>query len=48
MDYQYHKIKSQIAVLRDVLSEYGANHSIDNIITQLEARAKFMEEHKDD
>lgn len=43
MDYEYHKIKSQIAVLKDVAKDYPTS-SIVNAITQLEARLKAIEE----
>lgn len=42
MDYEYHKIKSQIAVLKDVALEYPTS-SIGNVITQLEGRLKEIE-----
>ena len=42
MDYEYHKIKSQIAVLKDVAKDYPTS-SIGNAMTQIEARIKLYE-----
>lgn len=40
MDYEYHKIKGQIAVLEDVATEYPTS-SVPNVIAQLKARLDF-------
>lgn len=41
------RLKAQIAVLRDVAKEYHGR-SIDNIIDNLGARVKYIEERMDD
>ena len=43
MDYEYHRLKSQLAILRDVVAEYGENRSIGNVVMQLDARIKELE-----
>lgn len=43
MDYLYHKLKGQLAVLKDVLSEYGTNHTLDNVIKQIQSRIDHIE-----
>ena len=40
--YEYHRIKSQLAILQDVVREYPTA-SLPNVIKQLEARLKEME-----
>ncbi len=42
MDYEFHKIKGQIAVLEDVVKEYPTS-SVPNVIAQLKARLKHYE-----
>lgn len=42
MDYEYHKLKGQIAVLEDVAKDYPTS-SIPNAIAQLKARLKHIE-----
>ena len=42
MDYELHKLKVQVAVLKDVADVYPTC-SIDNCITQIESRIKEME-----
>lgn len=42
MEYEYHKMKAQLAVLRDVAETY-AHCNIDNIIMQLEEQIKHIE-----
>ena len=37
MEYEFHKIRSQLAVLRDVVAEYPTS-SLPNVIQQLQAR----------
>lgn len=43
MDYEYHKLKAQLAVLKDVEKDYPTS-SIANVIKQLESRIKHIEE----
>ena len=43
----YIRITAQLAVLRDVLKEYG-NRTLDNAIQTLESRKKWAEEHKEE
>ena len=40
----YIRITAQLAVLRDVLEEYG-NRTLENAVQTLEARKKWYEEH---
>lgn len=42
MDYELHKLRTQVAVLKDVEKVYP-KCSIGNCITQLESRIKEME-----
>lgn len=42
MDYEFHKIKGQIAVLEDVVKEYPTS-SVPNVIAQLKARLAHHE-----
>lgn len=42
MDYEYHKLKSQLAILRDVVKDYPTT-SLPNAIQQIEARIKHIE-----
>ena len=42
MDYQLHKLKAQVAVLKDVLIEYPTA-TIENAIKQIESRIKHLE-----
>ena len=42
MDYELHKLKAQVVVLKDVADVYPTC-SIDNCITQIESRIKEME-----
>lgn len=44
--YEYHKIKSQIAILKDVVEEYPTA-SLPNVIQQLEARLATIVENLD-
>lgn len=41
------KLKAQVAVLKDIMKEYSGR-TIDNIITNLEARIKYIENAKND
>jgi len=41
-DYDYHRLKAQLAILQDVAKDYPTS-SISNAITQIEARIKFFE-----
>ena len=43
MDYELHKLKAQVAVLKDVAEVYPTS-SIGNCITQIEARIKELEQ----
>lgn len=45
MDYEYHKLKAQIAILKDVIETYPTS-SVANVIQQLESRLKHIEEHR--
>lgn len=42
MEYELHKLKAQVAVLKDVAEVYPTC-TIDNCITQIEARIKEIE-----
>ena len=42
MDYELHKLKAQVAVLKDVAEVYPTS-TIDNCITQIESRVKEIE-----
>ena len=42
MDYELHKLKAQVAVLKDVAEIYPTS-TIGNCITQIEARIKEIE-----
>lgn len=42
MDYEYHKLRAQLSVLKDVIEVYPTC-SIDNIIAQISARIKELE-----
>ena len=46
MDYEYHKLKSQLAILKDVAETYPTS-SIQNAIAQISARVKEMEKQGD-
>ncbi|MBO7730943.1 MAG: hypothetical protein J6S67_00270 [Methanobrevibacter sp.] len=41
------KLRAQVAVLKDIMKEYSGR-TIDNIITNLEARIKYIESHAED
>ena len=43
MDYELHKLRAQVAVLKDVAKIYP-KCSIGNCITQIEARIKELEQ----
>jgi len=45
MNYEYHKLKGQLAVLKDVLNEYPTA-SLSNVVQQIEARIKHIEQQK--
>lgn len=45
MDYVYHKLKAQMAILKDVLEEYPTS-TIGNAIKQIESRIKDFESRK--
>lgn len=42
MDYEYHKLKSQLAILKDVAEDYPTA-SLPNAIQQISARIKEIE-----
>ena len=42
MDYELHKLRAQVAVLKDVEKEYPTS-TIGNCITQIESRIKEIE-----
>lgn len=42
-DYEYNKVKAQLAILKDVAREYRENRTIGNIIANMEARVKNAE-----
>lgn len=44
LNYEYHKLRAQRSVLVDVLKDYPTS-TIQNVITQIESRIKFLEEH---
>lgn len=46
MDYKYHKLNAQLAVLRDVAKDYPTR-TIANAIQQIEARIKHIEQRKE-
>ena len=41
MDWELHKLRAQLAVLRDVEKDYPTS-SIGNCITQIESRIKYI------
>ena len=43
MDWELHKLKAQLAVLKDVAEAYPTS-SIGNCITQISSRIKYIEE----
>lgn len=42
--YEYHKLKAQLAILKDVVDLYPTS-SLQNAIQQIKSRIKYMEEH---
>ena len=42
LDYEYHRLKSQLAILRDVEKDYPTA-SLPNAIRQIDARIKHIE-----
>lgn len=46
MDYELHRLKAQVAVLKDIAKEYGTC-TITNAIMQLESRIKHIEQNKE-
>lgn len=42
MDYELNRLKAQVAVLRDVLSDYPTS-TLSNAITQIESRIRHIE-----
>ena len=45
-EYEYNKVKAQLAILKDVAEEYRENRTIGNIIANMEARIKNAEKGK--
>ena len=45
-DYEYHRLRAQLAILKDVAEEYGGR-TLENIIANIEARIKWREENKE-
>lgn len=45
-EYEYNKLKAQLAILKDVANEYRENRTIGNIIANMEARIKNAEKGK--
>ena len=43
-DYEYFKLKSQLSILKDVLTEYQGK-TIDNIIRNIQSRIDWYEKH---
>lgn len=41
------KLKAQVAVLKDVMKEYSGR-TIENVISNIEARIKYIESHEKD
>lgn len=41
-NWEYHKIRAQLAVLKDLIGTYPC-HTIGNIIQQLESRKQYYE-----
>lgn len=44
-DYEYHRLKAQLAILQDVAKDYPTS-SIANAMTQIEARIKLYDARK--
>lgn len=42
-EYEYNKLKAQLAILKDVAEEYRENRTIGNIIANMESRIKNAE-----
>ena len=47
MNYQLHKLKAWLAVLKDVAEEYSGR-TLDNIIDNIEARVKDAERRQEE
>lgn len=47
MKNELFKLRAQVAVLKDVMKEYSGR-TIDNIVTNIEARIKYLESHAKD
>jgi len=43
MDYEYHKLRGQLSVLKDIVKEYPTC-SVENAIKQIESRIKHIEQ----
>ena len=44
-DYEYHKLKAQLAILEDVAKEYPTS-SVPNAIQQIKSRIKHIEQNE--
>lgn len=47
MKNELFKLRAQVSVLKDVAKEYGGR-TIDNVISNIEARIKYIENAKND
>lgn len=47
MKNELFKLRAQVAVLKDIMKEYSGR-TIDNIVTNIEARIKYIENAKND
>ena len=43
---EYNRLKAQLAILKDVVEEYGENRSLGNVIQNIEAKIKWHEKHQ--
>lgn len=46
-DYEYHKLRAWLSVLKDVVKEYRTR-TIENVIDNVEARVKYEEKRRED
>ena len=44
-DYEYHKLKAQLAILKDVAKEYSTS-AVPNAIQQIKSRIKHIEQNE--
>ena len=45
MNYEQNRLKAQLAILQDVLGEYDGYRTLTNVIQNIEARIKKLEEY---